>query len=107
MGDRTTLISGPRMRFLVNLFEALDAGMGVDLRRRYGRVPKQLLHGSQIGPGIEEVRRKRVAERVNRQPGFLIDFPEKAAHHFLDGSNADALAGSRDEDGLAIDAGTE
>ena len=50
------------MGFLVNLLQPLDAGMGVDLRRRDGRVAEQLLDGTEIGTGVEEMGRECMAK---------------------------------------------
>ena len=70
------------MRLLVDLLEPLDARVGVDLRRRDRRVAEQLLHGSKIGPGVEQMRGERVAERVNAQPGVLVDLREELRSPF-------------------------
>ncbi len=45
------------MRLRVDLLQARNAGVRVDLRRRQARVPKQLLHRAEVGAGIEQVRR--------------------------------------------------
>src|SRR4051794_4089413 len=99
--------SGPRMRLLINLFEPFDARVSVYLRRRHRRVSQELLHGPQIRPGVEEVRGESVAKGMDRQPRFLVDFPEKAAHHLLHRPDADSLACSRDEDSLTIHSDAE
>src|SRR5260221_11035147 len=50
--------SGPRMRFLVDLLEALHAGVRVDLGGRRIIKKKQLRNGAQIGTVVEQMHAK-------------------------------------------------
>ena len=95
------------MGLLVDLLESLDARVGVDLRRRDRRVAEQLLHGAQVGAGVEEVRGEGVAQRVDAEAGVLVDLLEEARDGLLHGAHADALAGAREEHGVAIGARPE
>ena len=45
--------SRTRVSLLVHLLQPLDAGMGVNLGRRDGRVPEQLLYRPEIGTRVE------------------------------------------------------
>ena len=47
--------------------------MGVDLRRRDGRVPEQFLYRPKIGARVEQVSRKSVSQGVCGQARVLID----------------------------------
>ena len=51
---RTTL--GARVRLPINLFEAFDAGVRVDLCRTNAGMTEQFLHRPQIGAAIYEMR---------------------------------------------------
>ena len=48
--------SGARVRLPVDLFEAFDAGVRVDLRRADARMTEQFLHRSQIGAAVYQMR---------------------------------------------------
>ncbi len=48
--------SGARVRLPVDLFEAFDAGVRVDLRRADARMTEQFLHRSQIGAAVYKMR---------------------------------------------------
>jgi len=74
------------MRFVVDLDHLLHGNLRVDLSCRQPSVAKQLLDIAQIGTGIEEVRRKRMAQRVRRDVmdrralfDVLVDHPSDAA----------------------------
>src|SRR4051812_33606163 len=54
------------MRALEGGPQGAVAEVRVDLRRRHGRVSEQLLHDAQIGPALDQVRRKGVAQDVRR-----------------------------------------
>src|SRR5882672_10303638 len=49
------------MCLVIDLFEPLDRGMSIHLRGPERRVPQQLLHRPQVGPRVEQMRRKGVA----------------------------------------------
>ena len=56
--------------------QALIKHMGVDLRCRDIGMPEQLLYGAQIGPALQQMRGKGVAQHMRRdvfrlQPGFF------------------------------------
>ena len=66
----------------------------IDLRRLRALVAKQLLDVSEIRACLQQMRRERVTERVDRSrfvdPGYLIG----TFDHLLDGSLVDVAAGS-------------
>ena len=62
----TRMASRPRVRFLVNVLQAGDAHVRVNLRGREVDVPQQLLDQAQIGAGVEQVRRVGVPQLVGR-----------------------------------------
>ena len=92
----------PRVRFLVDLLQTLDARVRVDLRRRDRRVAEQLLHRSEIGASVEQMRGKGVPQRVHAQSGVLVDLIEQLRHNLLDGADADSTPGSTEENGVSI-----
>src|SRR6476469_3598846 len=55
------------MGLLVNLLQPLDAGVRVDLRGAQARMSQQLLNRPKVGAGVQQVRGKGVAERVDPQ----------------------------------------
>ena len=59
----------PRVRLVVDLFEARPRDVGVDLRRGEVRVSEELLHEPQIRPAVEQVRRETVPESVGGNAG--------------------------------------
>src|SRR5689334_15162944 len=97
----------PRVRFLINLLQTLDARMGVDLRRRDGGVAEELLNRPQVRAGIQQVRGKGVAKRVDAQPGVLVDLREQAGDHLLNGAHADPSPCAAKKDGVPISLGTD
>ena len=52
---------------------------------------KKLLHGPEISPGVEQMRRKCMTERVSGQSGALVDFVQKTLHRILDRSHRNPL----------------
>ena len=52
------------MRLVVNLDQLLHRNMSVDLRRREPRMAQQLLNVAQVGAAVEQVRSKRMPQRV-------------------------------------------
>lgn len=52
------------MRFLVDLFHALDRDMSVNLRGRETGVAEQGLHAAEVGPMIEEMSCETMAQLV-------------------------------------------
>src|SRR5687767_8445117 len=77
---------GTRVCFLINLFQPLDTGMRVDLRRRYRSVTQQLLHCAQVGPGVQQVRGESVSQRVRGKPRALVELLEEPLHRILNGA---------------------
>src|ERR1043166_7023632 len=100
-------LSGPRMGFLVNLLQPLDARMGVDLRRRDRGVAEKLLYRAKIGAGVEQMGRERVAQRVDAQTGVFVDLAEQLRDRLLHGSYADPFAVSSEEHRYAIGFGPD
>src|SRR5947209_6029887 len=56
----------PRMELLVDRSQILTIDVSVDLRRRDVGVAEHLLHGTEIGTALQQVRREGVAEGVRR-----------------------------------------
>lgn len=56
--------SGARVRRAVGLGEPLERDVRVDLRRPEARMAEHLLHRAQVGTAVEQMRRRRVAQRV-------------------------------------------
>jgi hypothetical protein len=52
------------MRLFVDLFEAVEADLGVDLGRADVFVSEQFLHGAEVCPAIEQMHGERVAQGV-------------------------------------------
>src|SRR6185437_10102312 len=96
--------SRSRVRLYVDRLDALDARMGVDLRRRNGGVAEKLLHGAEVGAGVQQVRREGVAQRVHGEAGVFIDLAEKRGDGVLHGAHANAPAGAAQKERGAIDA---
>src|SRR2546427_5227602 len=59
--------SRPRMRLVVHLLQPFHRRMSIHLRGAERGVAQQLLNGPQIGAGVEQMRRERVAQRVHMQ----------------------------------------
>ena len=53
-----------RVRAVVDRHQPIHRQVGVALGRREARVAQELLDGSQVRPGVEEVRRAGVPEQV-------------------------------------------
>src|SRR3989344_6447728 len=58
------------MMFRMQALQPLTRNMRVNLRRGQVRMPEQHLHHAQIGAVVQQVRRKRMAQRVRRQRGL-------------------------------------
>ena len=54
----------PRVRFGVDFLQARHTGMRVDLRRGQVGMAQQLLHGTQIGAGVQQVCRVGMSQLV-------------------------------------------
>src|SRR5207253_11421291 len=59
--------SRPRMGLVVHLLQPFHRRMSIHLRGAERGVAQQLLNGPQIGAGVEQMRRERVAQRVHMQ----------------------------------------
>src|SRR6266550_3401815 len=59
--------SRPRMGLMVHLLQPFHRRMSIHLRGAERGVAQQLLDGPQIGAGVEQMRRERVAQRVHMQ----------------------------------------
>src|SRR5215469_17308761 len=73
------------MELPVNGSKIVPIDVRVDLRRRQVGMPEHLLHGAEVSPTLEEMRRERVPERVRGHPlgdpralGGLLDDPPGA-----------------------------
>lgn len=53
---------GAGVGFAVHLLESLDAGVGVDLRRRDGGVAEEFLDGAEVGARVEHMGGECVAQ---------------------------------------------
>src|SRR5262245_39446086 len=78
--------SGPRVRLVIRLLEPRARDVRVDTRAREAAVAEQLLDRAQVGAGVGEVARERVAERVRRDAEPARDRREPGAHHALHGA---------------------
>ena len=58
------LFSRPRVRRVIHLRQVLEVEMGVDLRAADAGVTEQLLHGTEIPAGLQQVAREAVAQHV-------------------------------------------
>src|SRR5512140_213986 len=99
--------SRARMGFCVDLLQALDARVRVDLRRRDRGVSEELVDGAEIGAGVQKVRGEGVAQRVHREASGLVDLLEELADHELHGAHAYSRAGAREKERGAIDLAAE
>lgn len=81
--------SGSRVKLPVGFLLARDTHVGVDLGGADISVPQKLLDGAQVGPVIQQVRRKAVAQHVGRDVArntgraypMLHDFPYHPPTH--------------------------
>src|SRR5580704_11410450 len=62
----TVYTSAAWMKLPVDAPQVLAIDVGVDLRGRDVRVPQHVLHRTQVGAALEQMRRERMAERVWR-----------------------------------------
>ncbi len=67
------------MKLTMNLFQAGLVDVSVNLGRGQARVSQHFLDGAQIGPMTEEMRGKRMAQKMG--PDFL--FQPGQLHHLL------------------------
>src|SRR4051794_37006485 len=89
------------MMLRVKLLQPFASDMGVDLRRRYIRVPEQDLHDTKIGAVIEEMRCEGMPQRVRRngciQRGArsvaFDELPERLPRHGLSASRHEKIVG--------------
>src|SRR5205814_9991563 len=59
--------SRPRMGLVIHLLQPLHRRMSIHLRGAERGVAQELLHGPQIGAGVEQMRRERVAQPAHVQ----------------------------------------
>src|SRR5215204_4746518 len=64
-------LSAARVILTMDASKVLAIDVRIDLRRRDVRMPKHFLDRSQIGASLEQMGRKRMAERVRRH--VLVD----------------------------------
>src|SRR2546423_9877632 len=74
---------GPWMRLMVDLFETLNRRMSIHLRGPQRGVSEQFLHGSEVGTGVEQMSRERMAQRVHVQVGSPRQGVEQPLHREL------------------------
>lgn len=88
-------------------FHTLASNMGVDLGGGEIRVTEQHLHHSQVSPMIEQMGRKRMAQRVRRERLVdtgrlrmpLDEIPERLTRHrFASSSRKEMIGASLSED---------
>ena len=60
---------GARVRRLIDLLEAFDAGVRVDLRGGDAGVTEQFLHRAQVAAGLQQMARERMAQDVRMHVG--------------------------------------
>ena len=60
------------MRLAVHADQLCRVHVGVALRRAEARVAEQLLDGAQIGAALQQVRRKRMTQRVRADAGLQV-----------------------------------
>ena len=91
----------------VQAFHTLASDMGVDLGGGEVRVTEQHLHDSQVSPMIEQMGRKRMAQRVRRERLVdtgrlrmpLDEIPERLTRHrFASSSRKEMIGTSLSED---------
>src|SRR5687768_11438799 len=92
------------MSLAIHFLQPLDTRVCVNLSRRDRRMTKQLLHGTQVRAGIEQVRRESVAKRVRGKTGILVDAIEEAGYRFLDRTQRNALSAIAQEECHAVGA---
>ncbi len=85
---RASCPSSPRMRFPVDLQQLRRVHVGVALRRAQSRVPEQLLDGAQVGASLQQVRGKRVAQRVRADAEPRAACSDVAADQTIDAARA-------------------
>ena len=72
------------MRLRVGRLEAIDRHVGVDLRRRQGGVPEELLDHSKVGTTLEEMGGGAVPQAVRAEVGRVGYVPQQVVHHRAD-----------------------
>ena len=82
--------SGARMRRAVHRGEALSTHVRVNLSRAEARVPQYLLHRTQIGTAVEQVRRRRVPQRVRARWPRAWQFGEQTGDEAVHGAGREA-----------------
>jgi hypothetical protein len=71
------------MGVMIDLFEPLDRRMSIHLRGTERGVPQQLLYRPEIGAGVEQVSRERMAQRVHVQLATARQLVEQPTHREL------------------------
>src|SRR5688572_18167887 len=74
------------MRAVIDAPKAARVDVAVDLGRREGRVPEELLDDAEVGAALEEMGRERVPE------------PVRVAEEAADGARVEASSPDREED---------
>ena len=92
----------PWMGFLVYFPQLLNRHVRVNLGRRQACVPEQLLHASQVGTGIEQVRRKRMPEGMRRLRRVQSGRREVFFHQPFDRPRREAPPIQVAEDGVTV-----
>ena len=81
----------PGMGLAVNVQQIGGIHVGVALGSAEPRVPEHLLDASQVGAALEQVRRKRVTERVRRDAEAGAAHRDVLADESMDASRAEPL----------------
>lgn len=88
----------------MNGFQPFPVDMRVNLSRRYIRMPEHFLHGTQIGPMFEQMRRKRMPEGVRRDLPLDVRFTGITLNNLPHALTADffSQAAEKDKSGCLI-----
>lgn len=98
-GEPTPRRSGPGMRLPVDRAEPFGRYMGVDLRSGQAGMSEQLLDAAQIGPAVEQVGGRGVAQSVRSQAGSTRHRGAAPVHQRADGPLVQSPAAPAEEDG--------
>ena len=77
------------MRLVVDLDQLLHRNVCINLRRRETRVAQQLLYVGQVCATVEQVRRKRMSQRMRADIVHPRANPDVLLHHPADRSRRD------------------